>query len=134
MTLKPALALLGPLFLWPCVALADPCEAPLPKPGTVFTGEVRYVGDGDSLCVGHTDDPAEWIEVRLADFFAPELSEPGGEQAKGALEDLAWGAPLRCVADHRSYDRTVARCTLGGASVGALMRRRGIAEGGRGRR
>ncbi len=39
---------------------------------------VRYVGDGDSLCVGKTTDPNAWIEVRLADFNAPELHEDGG--------------------------------------------------------
>ncbi len=27
-------------------AHADPCEAPLPKPGTVFAGRVAYIGDG----------------------------------------------------------------------------------------
>lgn len=38
-------------------ARADPCEAPLPtEAGAVFSGEVRYVGDGDSLCVGSTGD------------------------------------------------------------------------------
>lgn len=30
-------------------ALADPCTAPLPSRGTDFSGQVRYVGDGDSL-------------------------------------------------------------------------------------
>ena len=34
-------------------ALADPCEAPLPRrAGETFSGAVRYVGDGDSLCIG----------------------------------------------------------------------------------
>jgi endonuclease YncB( thermonuclease family) len=116
------------------VAHADPCEAPLPAPGAVFSGEVRYIGDGDSLCVGSSRDPAEWIEVRLADFYAPELSESGGDQAKAMLSDLTFGARLRCVADHRSYDRIVARCTLNGESVGSLMRRHGAPQGGRGAR
>lgn len=62
------------VFLCPVVpAYADPCKAPLPaQAGVQFSGTVRYVGDGDSLCVGRTADPNTWIEVRLADFNAPE--------------------------------------------------------------
>ena len=39
-----------------------------------------------------------------------------------------------CRADHLSYDRVVARCEIGGRSVGDLMRAAGVAEGGNGRR
>lgn len=98
-------------------AQADPCEGRLPQRGQVFTGTVRYVGDGDSLCVGQSPDPAGWIEVRLQDFNAPELSQPGGHAAKRALIRLAMGRPVRCLASHRSYDRIVARCTLAGRSL-----------------
>jgi len=56
------------LSLAAAAARADPCEAPLPRFGESFVGVVRYVGDGDSLCVGPTLDPTSWIEVRLADF------------------------------------------------------------------
>ena len=125
--------LIGLALLAPATAWADPCVAPLPKPGTVFSGPVRYVGDGDSLCVGRTADPATWVEVRLADFYAPELAAPGGGEAKAALSAIAQGRTLKCRAGRRSYDRVIARCTLGGASLGDLLRRRGIAEGGRGR-
>ena len=46
-------------------AQADPCEGRLPtRHGETFAGTVRYVGDGDSLCVGRTSDPNDWIEVR----------------------------------------------------------------------
>lgn len=124
-----ALALVG----LPSLAYADPCTAPLPAQGTSFSGIVRYVGDGDSLCVGTTADPADWIEVRLADFYAPELSAAGGSQAKATLQQLLAGRTLACQAGRRSYDRVVAACTLNGVSVGDLMRRRGVAEGGNGR-
>lgn len=70
-------------------ALADPCTGPLPKEGARFSGVVRYVGDGDGLCVGASSDPSTWIEVRLADFYAPELHDPGGAEAKAALARLA---------------------------------------------
>ena len=117
----------------PAAALADPCVAPLPKAGTAFSGQVRYVGDGDSLCVGPTADPRTWVEVRLADFYAPELKEPQGRRAKAALSELAMGRRLDCRSGKRSYDRVVARCRLDGADVGDLLRRRGVPEGGRGK-
>lgn len=110
-------------------ALADPCEAPLPKRGEVFSGRVAYVGDGDILCVS---SPAGLIEIRIADFYAPELHGPGGEQAKRALTRIAKGRNIICVAGRRSYDRVVASCTLNGRDLGSLMRSAGVAEGGRG--
>jgi endonuclease YncB( thermonuclease family) len=68
-------------LLVPASALADPCTAPLPPPGTSFSGTVRYVGDGDSICVGNGASGSTWIEVRVADFYAPELHAAGGPQA-----------------------------------------------------
>ncbi len=114
-------------------AFADPCEGALPKPRQSFSGQVRYVGDGDGLCLGPTADPNSWIEVRLADFYAVELHEPGGRQAKAALQSLVFGKRLDCVAGRRSYDRVVGQCRLNGQALGELLRRRGALEGGRGR-
>lgn len=75
-------------------AMADPCEGPLPsRAGAEFVGQVRYIGDGDSLCVGSTNDPSTWIEVRLADFNAPELHAAGGARAKDVLHRVAFAAP-----------------------------------------
>jgi micrococcal nuclease len=121
-------------------AFADPCEAipergPMPpavQPGRVFKGPVIYVGDGDSLCVGLGPARSQWVEVRLADFYAPELQEPGGRDAKAALEEIALRREVTCTAGKRSYDRVVARCTLRGISLGDLMRGAGVTEGGRG--
>lgn len=114
-------------------AAADPCTAPLPAQGTTFSGQVRYVGDGDSLCVGQSNKPSTWIEVRVADFYAPELHSPGGPQAKAALERIAMGHTAQCTAGRKSYDRVVAQCFIGGLSIGDSMRNAGIQEGGRGR-
>lgn len=118
-------------------AQADPCEAPVPsQAGAQFSGLVRYVGDGDGLCVGRTSDPNEWIEVRLADFDAPELHAPGGSAAKAALESLALRREITCTAERgrsgrvRSFDRVIARCWIGGTSLGDLLRQAGVAEGG----
>lgn len=88
----PALLILGSAE----PAFADPCTAPLPAKGTTFSGVVRYVGDGDSLCVGPPGRPDRWIEVRLGDHYAPELHEARGKDAKLRLERTAMGKPLTC--------------------------------------
>lgn len=79
-------------------ALADPCTARVTgyQPGQAVAGTVRYVGDGDGLCVGPRRDPATWTEIRLADFYAPELSEPRGQEAKRRLEGLVMSEGLHC--------------------------------------
>lgn len=119
-------------------ARADPCEAPLPgQEGARFAGTVRYIGDGDGLCVGASSNPNTWIEVRLADFDAPELNRPGGPEARMALERIAMGREARCTARRgRSgrvvvYDRVIAMCRIDSRSVGDLMREAGVEEGGR---
>lgn len=63
-------------------AHADPCEADLPASGSEFSGPVTYIVDGDGLCVGESEGG---IEIRLADFNAIELNQPGGHEAKAAL-------------------------------------------------
>ena len=117
-------------------AFADPCEAKLPtKVGATFSGTVKYVGDGDSLCVGKTNDPNEWIEVRLLDFEAPELDEPDGPKAKSILEAQALGKAVTCTVDKGrigrtvSWDRVFAVCRVGTSSVGDLMRQAGAPTG-----
>lgn len=135
----PGLALAGLAFAMSASpALADPCEGRLPsRPGEAFSGTVRYVGDGDGLCVGKTDDPNEWIEVRLADFDAPELHAPDGRRAKALLEDVAFGQRVSCEARRvRSgrvivYDRVIAVCRVRGRAIGDLLRAGGAPEGGR---
>jgi len=124
------LVLASLLLALPVSALADPCVAPLPRPATTFSGIVRYVGDGDSLCVSMTSDPRTWIEVRLGDFSAPELRESAGPRAKAMLKALTYGQYLVCRAGRQSYDRVVARCRLNGAGVGDLLRQNGAIEGG----
>lgn len=121
----------------PTLARADPCEGRLPaQPGQTFSGVVRYVGDGDSLCVGRSDDPREWIEVRLADFDAPELNQPGGRAGRDILIRTARGRSVDCVAVRGrsgrvvSHDRVIATCRLGGRRLGALLRDLNAAQGG----
>jgi micrococcal nuclease len=104
------------------------------RSGQVFSGPVTYVGDGDSLCVALGPARSQWAEVRVSDFYAPEIHEPGGPEAKATLSRLVEGREVNCKAQHRSYDRVVAVCRLKGRSVGDLMRSAGIQEGGRGKR
>lgn len=127
-----ALALIGP-----GVARADPCEGALPsRAGTTFSGTVRYVVDGDGLCVGNSADPATWIEVRLADFNAPELRERNGRQSRETLRRLVFGREVSCVATRGrsgrviSHDRVIATCRLNGRRLGDLLRAARAPEGG----
>ena len=129
-----SLALTTPALADPCKAIPDHGPAPAYlRPGASFSGPVVYVGDGDSLCVAMGQGSANWVEVRLADFYAPELSAPGGAQAKAALSRIAAGRQAVCVADHQTYDRIAAVCKIAGRSLGELMRAAGVTEGGRGR-
>ncbi|WP_333836111.1 nuclease [Novosphingobium sp.] len=136
---RQPLLLAGALAFFSSVApaYADPCEAPLPThAGARFSGTVRYVGDGDGLCVGRTADPREWIEVRLADFDAPELHQANGAAAKAALERIALLRQVRCTAERGrsgrvvSFDRVIARCRIGSDSIGNLLRHAGAVAGG----
>ena len=136
--IRPLHLIAAALFLAPAAARADPCEGSLPTiAGRTFSGPVRYVGDGDSLCVGRSANPKSWIEVRLADFDAPELNDAGGARAKALLKRVTRGRELLCRATRgRSgrvvvYDRVIAACTLGGRRLDDLLRAAGGIEGGR---
>lgn len=100
------------------------------RQGRVFMGPAPYVGEGDSLCVALGKAPNRWVEVRLADFFAPELAEPGGSRARDVLIRITRGRRVECVAGSRSLDRVVAVCRIAGVSIGDMLRAAGVAEGG----
>lgn len=130
------LLILAGLLLAPAVAHADPCEGWLPnRAGATFSGLVHYIGDGDSLCLGPSADPATWIEVRLSDFNASELHSPTGRADRDRLSGLVRGRVLRCVAVRGRngrvlvYDRDIASCRLNGRRVGDLQRADGGREG-----
>lgn len=100
--------------------------------GARFAGPVVHVIDGDGLCVAVGEGRQNWVEVRLADFYAPELSEAGGAAAKTRLERIALGKDAICVAGLRTYDRVAATCVIGGQRIGDALRAAGGREGGNG--
>lgn len=113
---------------------SQPCRAQLPPKGATFAGRARLVIDGDTLCIGPGADQSTWIPVRLADFYAPEFSEPGGPEATLALIKLTRRAWITCgPAQHRSFGRIVAVCEIRGRSIADHLREAGVPEGGRGR-
>jgi endonuclease YncB( thermonuclease family) len=118
-------------------ASADPCEGELPtKLGTSFLGVVKYVVDGDGICVGKDDDPETWIEVRFADFDAPELRTEEGREAKQMVEDKLFGKQVSCTTSKgrngktRSHDRVLATCRLGTKGVSDVLNEAGVPTGG----
>ncbi|MCR5875690.1 excalibur calcium-binding domain-containing protein [Phenylobacterium sp. J426] len=123
-------------------AHADQCKAipdngPMPAylaPGSTFRGAVKVVIDGDSMCVARGAGPENLVEVRLADFHAPEFSQPGGPAAQKKLAALVLGREVVCKAGSRTHDRVAAQCTLNGRAIGSLMRQAGVTEGGNGTR
>lgn len=132
-SLLGALAWSGDAAADPCLAVPDAGPAPgFLSPGARFSGPVVHIIDGDGLCVDTGGGPKGWVEVRLADFYAPELSSPEGPAAKRALEQVSLGRRLECVAEKQSYDRIVARCRIEDRPLGDLLRDAGGHEGGRG--
>lgn len=81
-----------------------------------------WVIDGDTIDISGT-------RIRLAGIDAPELDDPYGMAAKGALMRLCKGAVIRAVTSgDLSHDRLVAFCYLpDGRDLSAEMVRMGLA-------
>lgn len=78
-------------------------------------GPARVV-DGDTLTIGKE-------RVRIQNFNAPELDQPGGPQVKARLEALTRGKTVHCDPRARDrYGRLVARCDVNGLDLGRAMR------------
>lgn len=127
---------------WPAIASADPCRGQLPRtPDVSFTGEVQFVIDGDSLCVGAPGSkPADWIEVRIADFNAPRLQRGGdglrSRRARRDARELMLHMPVTCRTVRgprhsiRTQDEVYALCYsfYDEAGVGDVLRDNGVPE------
>ena len=139
--IRPTIVAAGlALALGVAQAQADPCEAPVTgyRAGQVISAPIIYAGDGDSLCLALGRAPSQWLEIREARWFAPELHEPGGREAKRVMDRLV-GRRAVCTVERgqngrtSSYDRVIAACRVDGQPIGAIMRAARIQPGGRGR-
>ena len=128
--------------LCPALAHADPCRGQLPRvPDVSFTGQVQYIIDGDSMCVGQAGSkPADWIEVRIADFNAPRLQRgDDGIQSRRArryARELMLHLPVSCTTVRgprhtvRANDEVYALCYsyFDDGGVGDVLRDNGVPE------
>ncbi len=112
-------------------ALVFLLSAPMAATAGVLQGGLRVI-DGDTFVLGGH-------RIRLQGVDAPETHESCvdargrgwacGDWATEALRDMLRGRHLVCHdLGERSYDRVVARCTLDGQDLGALLVEQGIAR------
>ncbi len=91
--------------------------------------EVVRVIDGDTFVVEYDGEPTS---VRIHGIDAPERGEPGHDAATAALRELIAGQTvlLEFPAEHKrdNFGRLLARVTVDGRDVGAVLLERGVAE------
>lgn len=88
----------------------------LPVTAYALDGPDRVV-DGDTLVIDHQ-------RIRIQNFNAPEMNEPGGPEAKAKMQALTSGHVVHCDPKARDkYARIVARCSVDGRDLGQAMRR-----------
>lgn len=89
-------------------------------------GRVVGITDGDTLTLLTPDN--RQVKVRLVDIDAPEHDQPGGDKAKQALSNLAFGKEVR-IADQGTdkYGRTLGRVYVGTTDVNAALVAQGAA-------
>lgn len=91
----------------------------------VAAERVERVIDGDSIVVS---SGAHEFEVRIADVDAPELDQPGGEEAKTALEELVAAREVHVgIVGGDQYRRVIADVYVDGRNVAAELVARGHA-------
>lgn len=95
-----------------CVCLALALST---YPALALDGPARVI-DGDTMVIAHE-------RIRLQNFNAPELDQPGGQQAKAKLQQITRGKTVHCDGKARDkYARLVARCSVNGVDIGKEMR------------
>ena len=94
---------------------------------SIIEGTVTRVSDGDTLWVR----PAEGgrpIKIRLDGVDAPEICQPGGREARQALEKLVLRQPVTLEVRVRDdYGRRVATLRREGRDIGEQLVRQGLA-------
>ena len=111
-----AMKSLGLFFLFAVPALAA---------DTNIVGKVVAVHDGNTLAL-RTED--ETLKVRLFGIDTPELGQPFGNNAKGALSSLVFGKSVTVLSSGKDrYGRTLGVVFLGNGNVNEQMIRMGMA-------
>lgn len=89
----------------------------LASPAWAIDGPARVV-DGDTIVIARE-------RIRIQNFNAPEMNQPGGPEAKARMEALTRGKVVHCDPKARDrYARLVARCEVDGADLGKALRSR----------
>jgi endonuclease YncB( thermonuclease family) len=110
---------------------ADACA--LPRAHQTFAGQVVSVHDGDTMRVQRPGCGS--IRVRLGNWDAPELNQPGGRLQRDALTVLAKYRRATCTvvrgrSGYASHGRPISKCRVRGRDVGESMARMGFQQGG----
>jgi micrococcal nuclease len=95
--------------------------------GECFVAEVTRIVDGDTLEILHEE------RIRFALSSAPELNEPGGQDAKEFIEELCPVGSIVLVDEDDgqitgSYGRTIAQLTCNGINLNAKLISNGYGE------
>ena len=101
------------------------CLLALPALGadTTIVGKVVGVHDGDSLTLRTLN---ETLKVRTFDIDTPELGQPFGNNAKGALSSLVFRKNITVSSSGKDrYGRTLGVVFLGNGNVNEQMIRMG---------
>jgi endonuclease YncB( thermonuclease family) len=97
-------------------------QEPLLVAEEVFKATVTSVEDGDSLVVKAA---AEQTSIHIVGVDAPEMSQPGGPEAKAFLSALVLGKPV--IVRLKSTTERLATVEVDGTDVSAALIRRGMA-------
>ena len=109
-------------------ACAESSDAPGTADDGSPTAEVVQVVDGDTIEVRLPDGRLE--RVRLIGIDAPELGEPGSEEATARLAELVEGEQIRMeadVSDRDRFDRLLRYVMVGDVFVNEALVREGLA-------
>lgn len=109
-------------------AEASVCTGSAPAKGGEVHGPVLHVTDARRVCVAAGDNPADWIELRLAD-----LPRRGAwtREGRGALMAAAFSENVTCTVLRRRRGEVQAICRLDGVSIGRRAQQSDIVAAGR---
>lgn len=110
------------------------CAAPPSQAGSLLTGRVARVSDGDTLWL-EIPGRFEWLQVRLYGIDAPESewpevwpAQPFSAAAKKFVREQTAGKPVSVqVRDIDTYGRVVGELFINGGSLNRRLLQRGLA-------